>query len=177
MESMFLSYFICIALALLFYSVIDLFSNFRRFSQYVEILKKVGQVPVSIWWLILRYYIYHAPLILYNLTPIITLMAAMFTITRMARHNELLPLKACGVPMYSLIYPLIYFALISVMLMVVLQEIVIPSFSSKIEEMRRVHHGRDLEVVGIQHSDEQKTSLLYRSLLSASKTDAGNSCD
>ena len=124
-KSMLLSYLICISIVLSFYIIIDLFANFDDFTEYTKILKETQNKNISIFALVLKFYFYHVPLIFYNLSPIITLMAAIFTITRMNKSNELTPLKSSGISMYRLFYPLIGFALVISLLMVIIQEFTI----------------------------------------------------
>lgn len=158
--SMTQSYLICIGIAMLFYTVVDVFAKLDKFIEYSDIINKTGQ-HLPLLRLIVQYYWYQAPLIFYNLTPMLTLMAAMFTITRMARSNELLPLKACGIPMYRLMYPLLFFAAVAFLWMAVLQETVIPGFAAKIEEMDRVQHGRKMSHAGIQYCDSHYRIFFY----------------
>jgi lipopolysaccharide export LptBFGC system permease protein LptF len=159
--SMTQSYLICIGIAMIFYTIVDMFAKFNKFVEYAEIMKNTGQEATSLGLLIAQYYAYQSPIIFYNLTPILTLMAAMFTVTRMARANELLPLRACGIPMYRLLYPLLSFAMLSFLWMSVLQESVIPSFAQKIEAMDRVQHGRKMSLSGIQYCDNQYHIFFY----------------
>lgn len=154
-KSMLLSYGICIGIALSFYSIIDLFNRFHRFIDFVHGLQKAGEVAGPLWWWILRYYLFSAPLILYNLSPIITLMAAMFTITYMVRTNELILLKACGIHMYRLFYPLMGFAVASALIMLIFSDIIIPKLQMQIEMVvNRVNHTRGrTAIISVQYRD------------------------
>ena len=80
--------------------------------------------------------------------------AAMFTITIMARSNELTPIKACGIPIYRAFVPFVVFATFIVSVMVLLQEKIIPDISYELEVLEHVKKARVKEIYGIQHRDE-----------------------
>ena len=149
------SYLICILIVLSFYIVIDLFVNLDKFTEYTDILRQAKKTDVSLMQLIAKYYLYHSPLIFYNLSPMVTLMAAMFTVTRMVRSNELIPLKACGVPIYRALYPFVTFAILVSLLMVMLQEIIIPQAAPTLELLEHVKHGRKMEMQGLMYRDSK----------------------
>ena len=151
LKSLLASYLICVFLFLSFYIILDLFGNFNKFSQYEELVEKTQNI--SLFLIALEYYKANIPLILYNLCPIITLMSAMFTITKMSKANELTPLKACGIPIYRLFYPFVFFALVLSMMMVGLQEKIIPHFSEQLEFLTQIQHGRKKSIDATQLSD------------------------
>lgn len=59
---------------------------------------------------ILRYYLYHAPYWIVLTLPIAALMAALFSLTGLARHNEITAMKAAGISLYRVLAPLFIFA-------------------------------------------------------------------
>ncbi|NUM36727.1 MAG: YjgP/YjgQ family permease [Candidatus Brocadiae bacterium] len=151
LKSLLESYLICVFLLLSFYIILDLFGNFNKFSQYGDLVEETQKV--SLFFIAVEYYKANIPLILYNLCPIITLMSAMFTITKMSKANELTPLKACGISMYRLLYPFIFFAFILSCMMVGLQEKVIPHFAERLEFLTQIQHGRKKSIDATQLSD------------------------
>src|SRR5207248_1725244 len=60
------------------------------------------------------------------------LLAAMFTIAWMQRHNEMLPLLSAGVSMRRIVLPLIVCSCILLSLAVLNQELLIPHLGAKI---------------------------------------------
>lgn len=154
--SMLASYWICLGSAFLFYAILDLFSKFQQFVEYFDIMAKTGRSSDTLWGLIAKYYLYHAPFLFYQLTPLVTLMAAMFTITRMARANELILLKAGGVSMYRLFYPFMLFGLLAMLWMTLLQEYLIPDFAENMQEVEKVRYDRRAEIQNMQLCDSEK---------------------
>lgn len=158
-SSMLTSYAICIGIALSFYTIIDLFAQFYRFADYVGTMKEAGGAGQSLLGVVARYYYYLTPVILHHLIPMINLMAAMFTVTGMARANELVPLKSCGIAVYRLFLPLFAVSLLSSAGMVALQEWVIPGFAEKIDAMKGITLERDLEVRNSLYCDEKQRTF------------------
>lgn len=67
------------------------------------------QTPVHI---IMLFYVYYLPEIIKLVLPIGVLMAALFSIGQMARHNELIAMKASGANLYRVFLPVFLFAVI-----------------------------------------------------------------
>ncbi len=151
LKSLFESYLICVFLLLSFYIILDLFGNFNKFSQYGDLVEETKKI--SVFFIALEYYKANIPLILYNLCPIITLMSAMFTLTKMSKSNELTPLKACGISVYRLFYPFVFFAVLLSLVMIGLQEKVIPYFSERLEFLTQIQHGRKKSIDATQLRD------------------------
>lgn len=149
------SYLICLLLVISFYIIIDLFSNFEKFGDYRTVLKKnqTDVKPPNLISMIARYYIYHIPLIFYSLAPVITLMACMFTMTRMARSNELIPLKAGGISMYRLLLPFIVFAFIIAIAMFFVHDYGVAPFSDELERLDHMKHSIKWRISMVQFRD------------------------
>lgn len=60
---------------------------------------------------ILRYYFYHAPYWIALTLPIAALLGTLFSLTSLARANELTAMKAAGISLYRLLLPLLAFSL------------------------------------------------------------------
>lgn len=154
-KSLIMSFIICILLVLGFYIIIDLFANFDKFQEYSELMSKTEQRTVSLFSVAAEFYFYNIPLIFYMLCPIITLLSAMFTLTKICKSNELIPLKSCGISMYRLLYPFFYFACLAAIIMGLVQEFVIPPLSEKLELLTHIKYGRKNTIEGIQYYDYQ----------------------
>src|SRR5581483_2338634 len=76
--------------------VTDIFNKFYRFA---------GENR-SIWIVLAEYYAGVIPEIYYMLAPFVTLIAALWVVFEMRRHNELVPLMAAGVPPRRIVAPL-----------------------------------------------------------------------
>ncbi|MCC7264419.1 MAG: LPS export ABC transporter permease LptG [Candidatus Latescibacteria bacterium] len=95
---------LCLAaavLALLLVAVIvDLIEHIDTFIDYR-----------ATWWQIARYYTYHAPYWIALTLPIAALLGTLFSLTSLARANELTAMKAAGISLYRLLSPLLWFSL------------------------------------------------------------------
>jgi len=56
---------------------------------------------------IFSYYVFYTPFLIILTTPVATLLGAIFTVGLMARHNELLAIKASGVSLWRIALPLL----------------------------------------------------------------------
>ncbi|MBI4712313.1 MAG: LptF/LptG family permease [Planctomycetes bacterium] len=83
------------------YVVIHLFSNLADFMEVTQ---------QNFFVFVVQYYFYRFPLVLQKLLPIITLIAAVMTITRLARNNELTPIFAGGISIYRALLPVVVVA-------------------------------------------------------------------
>ena len=103
------------------YVVIDGFANLEEFIDFGRkqggLLKVMGE-----------YYAYRSLSFFDTMSPILSLIAAMFTVTWIQRHNELTAIEAAGIPKSRVIRPVIGAAIvISVIAAVVNRELIIPN--------------------------------------------------
>src|SRR5262249_49645021 len=94
------AYLICLVSLLSLYVVVDLFTNVEDFRGHHRALRAILQH-------IGTYYGYKLSQIYDRLCEAIALLAAMFTVAWMQRHNELLPLLSAGVPTRRVIRPVL----------------------------------------------------------------------
>ncbi len=166
-KSLIASYIICVFLVLCFYIIIDMFTNFDKFDDYRQSLEKNSQVKdISLWTLMLTYYFYQIPVIFYNLAPIATVMSGMFTLTRMSRCNELIPLKASGVSMYRLLSPFLIFACIIAISMITMHEYVITEIADNLETLQHMRYSTRWQKNMILHTDMQGNIFYIRTYYS-----------
>ncbi len=100
------------------YVVIDFVGNSR------EWLTRSPQERVT-------YYLNYLPYIAYLVCPISLLLAAVFSVGNLARHFELVALRAVGVPMSRIIAPVLWSGLFLGAVMFVLQDRVLPDANQK----------------------------------------------
>ena len=86
---------------------------------------------------IVSYYVYYTPYILVLTLPIAMLLATLFVIGFMGRRNELLAMRASGIPIWRLGGPLLGCALIIVMVVMAAGEYVLPWADQRREVWRR----------------------------------------
>jgi len=111
----------CMAAFCLVYLILDLFD---RFGEFIE-----AQVPL---WQIFYFYGHYlfavtgfVPFIVVVM-PVALLLAELYTLVNMARHNELTALRACGMSLYRLMFPFLLVGLGAAILGLIVQETVGP---------------------------------------------------
>lgn len=107
------------------YVVIDAFGNLEEFINHG---KEAGGLLV----LVARYYGVRSLVLLDRTSGVLTLIAAMFTLTALERHNELTALMAAGVSRGRLARPIIGGVIAVSLLAVANRELVIPQFRQQL---------------------------------------------
>ncbi len=123
------AYVICYVSLVGLYIVIDAFSNLDEFSKRAE-----GVVEMML--VMGRYYLIHQSGFFDQLSGVIGMMAAIFTVTCMQRNNEQLAMLAAGISTHRAIRPVLISSLIVGAITVANQEIVMPRFA---EELAKTH--------------------------------------
>jgi lipopolysaccharide export system permease protein len=101
------------------YIVIDGFGNLEEFIEY-------GKKQGSLLAVMSQYYGYRSLSFFDSTSPVLTLIAAMFTVTWIQRHNELTALLAAGVPKSRIMKSVILGAVVVILLSIINREFVIP---------------------------------------------------
>ncbi len=114
------TFLICFCSLTGLYIVIDAFTNLEEFITYS---RDRGSLMVIMG----EYYAYRTLSFFDSTSHVITLIAAMFTVTWIQRHNELTALEAAGISRWRIVKPLIAVAMIIIGLKVANREIFIPS--------------------------------------------------
>lgn len=87
---------------------------------------------------IIRYYLYYLPFIVVLILPVAMLLSSLFSIGLLARHGELVALKASGISLYRILLPLFGLSLAISFLCLMLGEIVVPFSNQQKERIKRV---------------------------------------
>ena len=106
--------------------LIDLFVNIDEFTEQ----KQIGALGVM--FNIMNYYAAQICLYFRDFAGIITVVAAVFSLGKMTRNNELTAVMASGVSLKRVIAPIIILSLMLTSLLIVNQEIFIPSLADKL---------------------------------------------
>ena len=138
----FKAYFVCLVSLLSLYVVIDLFSNLDDFTGkrqgLAAALSQIG-----------AYYGYRSAKIFDQLCEPIVLLAAMFTVAWVQRHNELLPLLSAGVSTRRVVRPVLVCAWAMLTLVAVNGELVIPRVAHRLSYDKNDPEGKkDVELRG-----------------------------
>ncbi|MDZ7269368.1 MAG: LPS export ABC transporter permease LptG [candidate division KSB1 bacterium] len=105
--------------------IIDLVESL---SDYID-----RQVPVVV---IFSYYFYYIPYIIVLMMPIAMLLAAMFSVGQLNKHNELTAMKASGLSIPRILLPLFVLGLLVSLVMLVFAETVMPEANQRRAELK-----------------------------------------
>ena len=106
--------------------VIDLFVNLDEFTEHAYL------GAASVITNIFIYYGLNSTLYFRDFAGMITVVAAAFSLGKMVRHNELTAMMASGISLKRVIAPILVLAIALTGLLVIDQELVIPSLSNKL---------------------------------------------
>lgn len=126
-------YFIALFVMIGMFVTIDLFMNVDEFSEALEL------EGVSVWDMIsniVAFYAIRCALWFKDMAGMIIVIAAVFSLARMTRNNELIAVMASGVSLKRILAPILILAVLLTGLMVVDQEFLIPGYAY---ELTRSH--------------------------------------
>jgi lipopolysaccharide export LptBFGC system permease protein LptF len=156
-----IAFFVLIGLRI----IIELFVNLDEFTERAEL----GALAVI--KNILIYYGLSSTLYFRDFAGIITVLAAVFSLAKMVRSNELVAVMASGVSLKRVIEPIIVLALLLTGLLVVDQEFIIPPLADKLVRSEDALPGEESYDVWFisdgngslifSHKFDVKTSTLY----------------
>jgi lipopolysaccharide export system permease protein len=113
-----------LALLCLFIAV-DLAAKLARFFA----LKGIELIPF-----ILQYYLLRIPLLANVMIPAVMLFAPTFTVVKLSRANEILPIAAAGISLRRMSFPFIVAAVLAGLCMAAVDEFVLPRIGERISE-------------------------------------------
>lgn len=101
-------------------------------------LSKFLELKLPLLPFILRYYACRAPMILTVIIPAVTLFAPIFTVIKLARNNEVLPIAASGTSLRRMAAPFLAVALLASLFMAAMEELVLPAVADEISETESI---------------------------------------
>ena len=114
------------------YVVLDMVFNFNNLVDFQQTSTSGVQTVFAALYDIIDYYFYQCFLIFVQLSGIIPVVAAAFTLMRLSRFNELTALLAAGIPLLRIAAPVILAAVVLNGLLLLDQELIIPSMIPKL---------------------------------------------
>jgi lipopolysaccharide export system permease protein len=127
------NYLISLAVLIGMYVVMDMV---LQFNNIISVGKEVSGSGLVTFYTTLKdvggYYFYQSFAIFTQLSGIIPVVAAAFTLMRLSRFNELTAFLAAGVPMWRLALPIVVAAVFLNLLLVADQQYVLPGMASKL---------------------------------------------
>jgi len=141
-RSYFKAYFVCVVSLLSLYIVVDLFTNMDEFTRrQVDLWETIQIIGI--------YYAFQMPKYFDKLCEPMILLAGMFTVAWMQRHNEHLPLLSAGVSTYRLMRPVLLSAAAMLGIAVLNQELLIPRVADRLNLQRDDPEGdKDINLAG-----------------------------
>ncbi len=127
------SWIICFLFMMGIMIVFDFFANMDKFAEAAERVK-----GVSIPMIVAKYYMVNSIFVFLQIAPFITVTASMFTIARLMKYNEIIPIIVTGTSVYKILIPIFLGAGIVMFLMVCLRETVVPTIRPMKEIYRLV---------------------------------------
>lgn len=115
------------------------------FSIHIEDFPKLKQQSIILF--IGKYYLYKLPFLVMLILPAITLFSAMFTLLRLSKANELVPMITNGISLHRISLIFIISAVLSGVVIAVLDELVLPALSDEITYMDKA-----LTEEGVSHN-------------------------
>lgn len=114
---------------------VDFASSLGKFLE----LRKVNIVTFVLW-----YYSVRIPLFLALLLPMVVLFAAIFTIIKLQRTNEVLPIAASGISLRRMTFPFLAAAILTGGLVAVLEEFVLPKLAPELARTEEIKSSREV---------------------------------
>jgi LPS export ABC transporter permease LptG len=114
-----------------------IFEAFTLFDLLGDISKNHTSLSV-----VLSYFLYLVPLMIYQLAPLATLVACLVTLAVLAKNNEVIAFKASGISLYRLIFPLTLAGLLLAGGMFLLDDTFLPYANQRQDALRNNIKGR-----------------------------------
>ena len=153
-------YFIVLFVMLGMFLAIDLFLNLDEFSEQLGKQDASGHILTlkDVVGNIVRYYGVHCCLWYKELAGMVMVIAAVFSLSRMTRNNELVAIMASGTSLKRMLAPILFLSLFLSCLMVINQEVMIPRMA---HELIRKHDDLANEsVYDLWFAGDDKGSLI-----------------
>ncbi|MBI5166462.1 MAG: LPS export ABC transporter permease LptG [candidate division NC10 bacterium] len=108
------------------YLIVDLFENMPRFVE--------ARVPLSI---ILEYYGFSLPFILFQVSPVAVLMASFLSLGNLGRRHELLAMKVGRISSHRIVAPILLLAILLSSLTLAFNEYITPKTNERAYDIKR----------------------------------------
>lgn len=123
---------------LFLFITVDFASKLGRFLE-------IRSLDVPLYQFVLIYYLYRIPLLLLILLPSVTLFASSFTVIKLARANEILPIATSGISLRRMSMPFVIASVLAGAGMAALDEFILPAVGRGISETEAMHRRRNFD--------------------------------
>lgn len=129
----------CFSGLMTIYLVIDFFEKVRRFLRYDANVMDV-----------LAYFVLRMPGISYQITPLAVLMATLLTIGVLSRSHEITAMRSCGISLYWIASPFLFFGMVLGVVLLLFTSTVIPLASAQADYIKATHIEKKTEPVALR---------------------------
>jgi lipopolysaccharide export system permease protein len=144
------------------YMVLDMVFNFDDLVRVKPGAQADASATVlSVFFNVANFYFFQSFLFFNHLSGIIPVVAAAFTLMRLSRFNELTAIMAAGVPLLRVAMPIILAGVVLNALVIVNQELVIPSIAGQLSRDRDEISGGTGEQFPIKAMQDEHKGLLF----------------
>ena len=129
------SWIACLFGLMVLFVLVDLLLNMPGY------IDRAGQQGIGLVHLLgawLRYHVVFAPFVFVTIAPFVTVIGAMFAVSRLMMQNELMPMLFCGRSMFRVLTPALLLGLGVGLTMAAAWQFVIPRLSESIASLRSV---------------------------------------
>jgi len=102
--------------------------------------------------LLIEYMLLKTPFMITEFMPIILLLAATMYLTELSRHNELVIMRAAGLGIPKVLFPMLFVAALAAILSFIIGEWVTPITNKRLDAIERIH---------IQHKPERQRGIQW----------------
>ena len=113
---------------------------FEAFT-FFELLDDIARHRIA-FLIVVDYFLYLTPYLLYNLAPLGALVAVLVTLGVMSKNNEIVAIKASGTSLYRLAVPLLLAGMALAVTMVVLDDTYLPYANQRQDALHNLIKGR-----------------------------------
>jgi len=143
-------------------AILGLYVVIDTFTKLDELIEQEGVFAQLRW--IAVYHAYQIPVLLTQFLPVVTLLAGIIAIARLARYNEINAIKAAGVSVHRTLLPIFLASLAIGALGAANQEILVPSLEYDILNVRTTMRGKDVYRDLFVYDRSHKTTIWVRRL-------------
>lgn len=111
---------------ILVFIVVDLVENVDRFID--------RKTPIQD---VVRYYLFYIPYIVILTLPVAMLIAVLFSVGNLARYNELTAMKASGLSLYRILFPVLRLAFLISLMAMIFGETIVPETNARYLDIKR----------------------------------------
>ena len=144
------SYAACLLFLILLFILLDLLLNIGDYIDVTQPLEGEGaREPLSLFGLMSAlgmYYVVWIPFIFVTLSPFVSVIAGMFSVSRLMGANEVVPMLFTGRSVMRVLRPVLVMGVLSAIATALCWEFAIPPLASRLNKLRDVLQAKEVEL-------------------------------